>query len=1769
MPAFRRPLPLLAAALLTVVALLAALNRVQAAQRNTSASYSHGRLSFVIPYEAPSTGAGSLSLELLDPEDHVLAHASFNVPVREGKGVWRESLTPDKPMLLEDAVWHRVRYRFVYDDHRSADINGIESVASILRRPVLRILGQSEFLSGSTASIRLIALSAGPQQDQDQPLSGAVQISLIAHEKTAVLFNGKLNPHGTLEAQLHLPSGLTGPAELRFTADTPIGPADYTQPITLEDKASILLTTEKPVYQPGQDIHIRALALDRATRRAVENRPLTFELEDARGNKVFRNATTTDSFGIASAEFQLADEVNLGAWHLRALVGQADQPTSTAEITLNVDRYVLPKFKVAVEFRKSNGKEKRDFRPGDHVVGTIHANYFFGKPVDRSEVIVKATSADVEMTEAAKTTGTTDAQGDFHFDLRLPNFFAGRASAQGAARVLIQATVKDAASHTETRGEPITVSKDPLIITAIPEGGTLIPHLDNQLYLLASYPDGTPAANTTISADLTELHLLNPADAQATTDANGIAVIHFQPNSRMPAIKVTANDHKGAQATASISLDSRSGADQVLLRSNRAVVKAGDRIALRVLSTRQRGTAYVDLVHNGQTILTRDVELSNGAADLSLIATPEMAGTLDLTAYIFGRDAQPVADHRLLFVQPADDLHIAATTDAATYKPGGEARIRFHVTNGHGEGVSAALGLQVVDEAVFALAEKQPGFAKVFFLLEQEVMQPRYEIHSLSMNSIVEPAASDDAVHERAAQALFSATEIASPLKVDVSFGREVPQQKFGEYWQRYYTLYLGQVQKVADRIPPAPSPARNPKLADALAAEIARSNAVDSWGRRFKVEPVRWGRVGEYALVRSAGPDHQFNTGDDLISYVRATAVSSAHPATGAVGAFRVNINHDHGPFNGRAEASGEVVDSSGASIPGATIQLRPDDGPTRNVQTSGDGSFTLSGLAPGHYLVSISSPGFQELSGSLNLAARDQAICSITLSVGAAAEAIQVTAESPIAFKNRGGVMGRMAIPSPAVPAPMMAAGAAVGVEVMDASIQTLPLNGRAASYMLLAPGVAKAEPETHVRSWFPEALYINPEILTDGHGNAEISVPIADSITTWRMAMLASTRSGAIATGTGSIKVFQDFFADLDLPVTLTQGDRVSLPVAIYNYTGHRDDVQLQLEPADWYALSGDSSDKSVPVDSDHVGGASYTLTANRIGKFKLKLTARMSGRADVVVREIEVVPNGKEQSIVANGYLEGGNALHQAIAFPAETIPDSTTLFVRLYPGPLSQIIEGMDSILRMPGGCFEQTSSSTYPNILALDYMKRAKKLTPETHAKAEGYIANGYQRLLTFEVPGGGFSWFGQAPANKILTSYGLMEFFDMSKVHDVDPRILQRTGAWLASQQQPDGSWKPDTQFINEGATDRFNTDSLRVTAYIAWALANTGYQGSATEKAKRYIESHSSSRPDAYTLAVIANFAVDYKRDPDFTQHAIQQLLDAAQHKDDLIFWTAEETGYFSRGDSASVETTGLAVQALLKANASGETVRKAIRFLLSKKQSSGNWGSTQATIMALRALVTATEHGSSDVRGAVKVLLNGNPVETLQLTADNNDLYHQFAIKSSQLSSTNNVELRFEGSGSLAYQVAGRYFVPWEEKPATDALSINVAYDRTTLAGNDIATATATVRSNLDKTANMVMVDLGIPPGFDLLSEDLDDLREKTAHDRTGRLEKFSQTATQAILYFNSLAPHQTVKVTFRLRAKYPIRAKTFQSRVYEYYDPTISATAKPQQLEVHKR
>ncbi|HUK19774.1 MAG TPA: MG2 domain-containing protein [Bryobacteraceae bacterium] len=1687
------------------------------AEETAAATWTQGALHVTLPYRAAHAGPGRLTVEVLSPEDEVLGRAQTPVVVAAGSGSWQQEVKLAQEMSTDDLVWQRVRYRFTYSGEKDAAIEGTESISQILRRPVVHVLGQQSYSQGGMAAVRVVATDTA-----NNPLEGSVRIGLSG--VAAPLYTGRLNRRGTAEAQFRFPAGVAGSRSLRYVVETAIGAANVVQPVRLEDKVQVLLTTEKPIYQPGQTIHIRALALDRANHQASAGRSLTFELEDSRGNKVFKKATQTDKFGIASAEFTLADEVNLGPYHLRAL---------GSELALNVERYVLPKFKVAVEFA---GQGRHGYRPGQHVTGTVRANYFFGKPVDEAEITVKATGVDVAEFEAGSVHGKTDREGAYRFDLTLPAYFAGRATSQGAARVLVEAAVKDAAGHSETRGEPITVSESPLIVTAVPEGGSLIPNLENQVFILASYADGKPAvADLTVKAEGTP--------QRATTDDGGVAVVRFKATAGTDAVQIDARDREGNRVSTKVNLTARGGADQILLRTERAVYRAGDRITLKIFSTKNRGTAYVDIVKEGQTVLTRDVDIENGQAELSLAATANLAGTLDCNAYLFGHDARPVADHRLIFVEPSDGLKIETTADAGSYKPGDDARIRFRVTNARGQGVEAALGVQVVDEAVFALAEKQPGFAKVFFYLEQEAMKPRYEIHSLGMGEIVEPVAEARAgQRDRAAQALFAATELVNPNRFETEVGRSGSTAKYPEYYGRYRARFSQQAVSALTR----------------ASGDAAKAGFRDPWGTTVRIEHPQWYRGGVYQ-VRSAGPDKQFNTSDDLQVYVEPRPGRALGQVTS--GTIDIRMEHDRGPFNGLAEIAGSVIDQSGTPVPQAVVTARDVfTGKTRTAKTDTTGQFSLAGISPGEYEVRVACAGFNTNASKLTLAARDRAVVHTLLNVGSVNETVFVTAEAPrpmmaMARGVIGGIVG--GVMNAALPAPP-ANAKQFDVARLRAEPVAKDSNGT-------LPGAATPR----VRSYFPEALYINPEIITDQNGAASISIPLADSITTWRMALTASTTHGALGSGTSSLKVFQDFFVDLDLPVTLTQGDRVSIPVAVYNYAASRGDVNLRLEADDWFRLVEDTPEKTLAVDAGRVGGAQFTIEARRIGKFKLTLAARMGGgarRADIVVREIEVVPNGREQTQVFNGRLE--STVEQRVAFPATAINGASKILVRLYPGPLSQLIEGMDSLLRMPYGCFEQTSSATYPNVLALDYMKRTKKLTPEVHAKAEGFIANGYQRLLTFEVPGGGFSWFGNAPANKILTAYGLMEFSDMAKVHDVDPNLIARTQQWLAGQQQPDGSWKPDTQFINEGATNRYNSDVPRITAYLAWSLESTGYRGQAVEKARQFLGNRLGGKLDSYTLAVLANFAVDYGKDRAFTRQAMEQLLDARTEKDDEAWWTAEETGVFARGQSASIETTGLAVQALLKWGEAPATAAKALRYIAAKKDANGAWGTTQATIMALRAVLLSTEKGAADVRGTLQVALNGKPVESLTLTPDNNDLLHQFVFSGADAANGGTVSLRFDGNGGLAYQIVGRHFLPWDERPAGEALSIKVDYDRTQLSQNDIATATATVKNNLARSANMVMIDLGIPPGFDLLSEDLQEYKEQSVDRKSGRLEKFNLTATQAILYFDSIAAGGTVTLHYRLRAKYPVRARTFASRVYEYYDPEVKAEARPVQLEVRK-
>lgn len=98
--------------------------------------------------------------------------------------------------------------------------------------------------------------------------------------------------------------------------------------------------------------------------------------------------------------------------------------------------------------------------------------------------------------------------------------------------------------------------------------------------------------------------------------------------------------------------------------------------------------------------------------------------------------------------------------------------------------------------------------------------------------------------------------------------------------------------------------------------------------------------------------------------------------------------------------------------------------------------------------------------------------------------------------------------------------------------------------------------------------------------------------------------------------------------------------------------------------------------------------------------------------------------------------------------------------------MASLTQALEALIREPYGCFEQTSATVYPNIMAQQYFKTHSGVSPQLMEKSYKLLGTGLDKLRSFEVKGsGGYEWFGSEPAHEALTAYGLLEFVDMAQV--------------------------------------------------------------------------------------------------------------------------------------------------------------------------------------------------------------------------------------------------------------------------------------------------------------------------------------------------------------------------------------------------------------------
>lgn len=442
--------------------------------------------------------------------------------------------------------------------------------------------------------------------------------------------------------------------------------------------------------------------------------------------------------------------------------------------------------------------------------------------------------------------------------------------------------------------------------------------------------------------------------------------------------------------------------------------------------------------------------------------------------------------------------------------------------------------------------------------------------------------------------------------------------------------------------------------------------------------------------------------------------------------------------------------------------------------------------------------------------------------------------------------------------------------------------------------------------------------------------------------------------------------------------------------------------------------------------------------------------------------------------------------------------------------------------------------------------------------KAESYVGTGYQRLLTFEADGGGFALFGKSKGDIFLSAYGLLQLTDMAKVYPVDKAVLDRTAKWLFSQQGSDGSWSSkDYRAGKSGA--------LGMTAFAAWALADAGQaQDAKTQRALSYIRANAATEKDPYTLALVANALAAADPKDSMTAQVLDQLAALAVRDDQGVHWGGENTMMGGYGRTGAVEATALAVHAMIRAGRNLPTAQDALSFIVKSKDSWGTWGGTQATIWSLKALMLSASVGDMrDAKATVNVSLNGRAPQSFQFTPENADVVRVVTFDDVKLGE-NRISLDVSGQGSLMYQVTAMYYLPWDVEPPEPEpmglMTVDVSYDRTTLAVDDLVSVGVRAKLTRPGTAKMVLLDLGIPPGFTVQAEDLNALVEKQV------IARYDLTGRQIIIYVENLSSDTTLAFTYRLKARFPMRAKTQPGSSYDYYNPDQPTVVQPTQITV---
>ncbi|HCH64269.1 MAG TPA: hypothetical protein DFR83_15805 [Deltaproteobacteria bacterium] len=669
--------------------------------------------------------------------------------------------------------------------------------------------------------------------------------------------------------------------------------------------------------------------------------------------------------------------------------------------------------------------------------------------------------------------------------------------------------------------------------------------------------------------------------------------------------------------------------------------------------------------------------------------------------------------------------------------------------------------------------------------------------------------------------------------------------------------------------------------------------------------------------------------------------------------------------------------------------------------------------------------------------------------------------------------------------------------------------------------------------VRSDFRETVHWAPAVQTNAMGEAEVRFVLSDALTNFRV---TAEGIGAQRAGRDEITFSSRLPVSVStkLPPAVSAGDTLLLPVAVRN--AGSEPVRASVSAAfDTPLLKAVDTTATVTLDPE-AGATHWVPVAVGSGAdaATITLTATGAGGTDTLAQTLDVVPPGFPRRFSAAGELRDEQRFAVVID---DTVPGSLTARAVWEPNTVSTLVQGMEALIQTPGGCFEQTSSSNWPNVAILDYLQ-AHDGDPRLQQRSAQALEVGYQKLSGYQVEGGGFETWGTGPGKEVLSAFGLLQFADMADVYPVDPTILDRDVQYLLDQRDGTGG------FHNSGESAHGYGSAPKdiLDGFITYALTRTGHASMLQrEVAHQAAVARTSNDPYVLALASRVLAAADHV-DARKSRRRLAHLQGA-----DGSFPGAESSITRSHEANLLVESTALAALALMDEGAHEGEVDRAVEWLIDHRRGDGAWGATQATALALDALTTHAERNRRPrTDGVVEVEVNGVLVGMMQYTATHPGAIVVEGWEDALRPGENELILRQVDGAPMPFTVDVSWNTVLPKSDPGAELTLSTALSATELSMGDTVRLTTTLGNATHDVVPSPIARIGIPAGLQPQPWQLEALQAR------GEIAFYELRPREVTLYWDGVHAGEEHHVALDLVAEVPGTFTAPASSAYPYYD-----------------